>query len=102
MPSPVRIWDLPVRFFHWSLVVLVLFSYITGKIGGTWLEWHMRSGYAILALLLFRIAWGFVGSDTARFTRFVRSPASAIGYLRDLARGVVRPAAGHNPAGGWM
>jgi cytochrome b len=62
----------------------------------------MRSGYAILALLLFRIAWGFVGSDTARFSVFVRSPAAAIDYLRDLGRGVVRPAAGHNPAGGWM
>jgi cytochrome b len=102
MPSSVRIWDLPIRFFHWSLALLVVFSYTTGTIGGTWLDWHMRSGYAILALLLFRIAWGFVGSDTARFTRFVRSPVAAIGYLRDLARGVVRPAAGHNPAGGWM
>ena len=102
MATPVRIWDLPVRAFHWALVLLVTFSYVTGKIGGSWLEWHMRSGYAILALLVFRVAWGFVGSDTARFSWFMRSPVAAFAYLRDLARGVVRPAAGHNPAGGWM
>lgn len=102
MASPVRIWDLPVRLFHWSLAVLVVFSYVTGKIGGSWLEWHMRSGYAILALVLFRIAWGFVGSDTARFASFLRSPAAAIAYLRELARGAVPPVVGHNPAGGWM
>jgi cytochrome b len=102
MESSVRIWDLPIRIFHWSLAGLVVFSYVTGRLGGQWLEWHMRSGYAILALLVFRIAWGVVGSDTARFTRFVRSPVAAIAYLRDLTRGVVRPFAGHNPAGGWM
>ena len=102
MVNPVRIWDLPIRFFHWTLAVLVVFSYVTGKIGGSWLDWHMKSGYAILALLVFRVFWGFVGSDTARFSRFVHSPVAAIAYLRDLARGVVRPAVGHNPAGGWM
>lgn len=100
--TPVRIWDLPVRLFHWALALLVVFSYATGKIGGTWLEWHMKSGYAILALLLFRIAWGFVGSDTARFTRFVRGPAAAFSYLRDVAQGLPPPVVGHNPAGGWM
>jgi len=102
MVKPVRVWDLPVRLFHWALAVLVIFSYVTGKIAGTWLEWHMKSGYAILALLVFRIAWGFVGSDTARFARFVRSPAAAFSYLREVARGVPRPVVGHNPAGGWM
>ena len=102
MVTPVRIWDLPVRLFHWVLATLVVFSYATGKIGGAWLEWHMKSGYAILALLAFRVAWGFVGSDTARFARFLRGPVAAFLYLRDVARGVVRPVVGHNPAGGWM
>jgi cytochrome b len=101
MANPVRIWDLPIRLFHWILAVLVVFSYVTGKIGGSWLDWHMKSGYAILALLVFRLFWGFVGSDTARFSQFVRSPVAAVDYLRDLAGGVARPVVGHNPAGGW-
>ena len=63
----IPVWDAPVRLFHWALAVLVVFSYTTGKIGGSWLEWHMRSGYTILALLAFRLAWGVVGSETARF-----------------------------------
>jgi cytochrome b len=102
MGSGVRIWDLPIRIFHWSLAALVVFSYFTGRMGGGWLDWHMRSGYAILALLVFRIAWGFVGSDSARFALFLSGPAIAIAYLRDLARGTARPFPGHNPAGGWM
>jgi len=101
MVNPVRIWDLPIRLFHWVLAALVVFSYITGKVGGSWLEWHMKSGYAILALLLFRLLWGFVGSDTACFSHFIRSPLAAMVYLRALARGDVRPVVGHNPAGGW-
>jgi len=102
MANPVRIWDLPIRLFHWALAALVVFSYVTGKVGGSWLDWHMKSGYAILALLVFRVLWGFVGSDTARFTSFVRSPVAAIAHLRELGRGVVRPFVGHTPAGGWM
>jgi cytochrome b len=98
----IRVWDLPTRIFHWTLVVLVVFSFTTGKIGGSWMEWHLRSGYAILALLLFRLAWGVAGSDTARFAQFVRGPRTAWAYARGtLASG--RPASlGHNPLGGWM
>jgi cytochrome b len=98
----LRVWDLPTRTFHWALAVLVLFSYTTGKIGGTWLDWHMRSGYAILALLLFRIGWGFAGSDTARFARFVRGPRAALRYAREILAGRHPGAVGHNPLGGWM
>ena len=67
-------WDLSTRVFHWLLAVLVVVSFTTGKIGGPWLEWHMRSGYAILALLLFRFGWGLVGSRNSRFVEFVRGP----------------------------
>ena len=59
----VRVWDLPTRLFHWSVVVLVAFSYASARIGK--IDWHFLSGYTILALVLFRIAWGFVGSDTS-------------------------------------
>jgi len=55
----VRIWDLPTRLFHWSLAALVTFSIVTAKLGGLWLDWHMRSGYAILALLVFRLLWAW-------------------------------------------
>ena len=91
--APVRVWDLPTRLFHWALVVLVCFSVVTVKIGGLWMDWHMRSGYAILALVLFRILWGFAGSRYARFSSFVRRPAEVVGYLS----GRIEHGAGHSP-----
>jgi cytochrome b len=98
----IAVWDAPVRLFHWVLAVLVVFSFITGKVAGSWLEWHMRSGYAILALVAFRIAWGFVGSETARFSHFVRGPRAALDYVKaTLAKRHPR-VIGHNPLGGWM
>ena len=96
------VWDLPLRLFHWALVALAVFSYATAKLGGAWTEWHMRSGYSILALLLFRIAWGFAGSGTARFATFVRGPRAAAAYLRQWREGNRPRVAGHNPLGGWM
>jgi cytochrome b len=98
----LRIWDLPVRLFHWCLVLLLCVSYFTGQAGGHWMNWHFRSGYAILTLLLFRIVWGFVGSTTARFSDFVKGPRACLHYLARLARGQSTFAVGHNPAGGLM
>jgi cytochrome b len=95
-------WDLPTRAFHWALVVLVVFSYATGKVGGAWMNWHMKSGYAILALLFFRLAWGITGSPNVRFAGFVRGPAAAISYARGLLGGERQRLPGHNPLGGWM
>lgn len=98
----VRVWDLPIRLFHWALVILMVVSYFTARAGGEWMKLHFWSGYAILTLVLFRIAWGFVGSTTARFTDFVKGPSAAIAHLRDLlGRGRPREA-GHNPVGGAM
>jgi cytochrome b len=74
---------------------------VTGKVGESWLEWHMRSGYLIVALLLFRLGWGIVGSREARFAAFVGSPRAALAYARTLARGKREPAPGHNPLGAW-
>ena len=100
--SRIRVWDLPTRIFHWTLAALVVFSFTTGKIGGDWMDWHLASGYAILALLGFRIAWGFAGSDTARFARFLRGPRATLAYARELAARRHPFVAGHNPLGGWM
>lgn len=92
-----RVWDLPTRVFHWTLVALVVTSFITAKVGGLWMDWHMRSGYAILALVLFRILWGFAGSQTARFAGFIHPPRVVLEYLRSR----VPSSAGHSPPGGW-
>ena len=105
MTSPldrIRVWDLPTRIFHWSLAALVVFSFTTGKIGGGWMQWHLKSGYAILALLAFRLAWGLFGSRTARFTHFVRGPRAALEYTRATFAGPYPVTVGHNPLGGWM
>lgn len=102
MSRRVLVWDLPVRLFHWSLAALVVFSFVTGKIGGAWMDWHLRSGYAILALLAFRLAWGLVGSDTARFASFLHPPRAAIGYVRARLGGRDPRVPGHNPLGGWV
>jgi cytochrome b len=79
----------------------VVFSLATGTVGESWLDWHMKSGYAIVALLAFRIAWGFVGSGDARFASFVRSPSAALAYLRGLRAGKRELGTGHNPLGAW-
>lgn len=89
------IWDLPLRLFHWLLAALVVASMVTGTLGGNALEWHMRSGYAILTLLVFRLWWGFWGGHHARFATFVRGPAAIVRYLR----GQWSERAGHNPLG---
>ncbi|MDH5263713.1 MAG: cytochrome b/b6 domain-containing protein [Betaproteobacteria bacterium] len=102
----VRVWDLPTRLFHWTLVLLVAASVATGQfdslLGPATLDWHKRSGLALLALLLFRFAWGFAGGTHARFASFLRGPRAVIGYARGLfAAGAAAEPAGHNPLGGW-
>lgn len=99
--SRIRVWDLPVRLFHWTLVVLMATSYFSGRAGGDWMKIHFWSGYAILTLLLFRIVWGLVGSTTARFSDFVKGPSAAFHHLGEMLSGRPREA-GHNPLGGAM
>lgn len=98
----VRAWDGPTRLFKWTLVALVLMAWVTQQGGDAWLEWHIRNGYAILILLVFRLLWGFVGSSTARFSSWVTWPWTAVRYGIDLVRGRARPYLGHNPLGAWM
>ncbi len=98
---PIRVWDLPTRLFHWVLVMLVVASFVSGYIGGVWMRYHMWSGYAILGLLVFRIAWGFVGGRYARFAAFVRGPAAVLRYARSLLQADAPQHLGHNPLGGW-
>jgi cytochrome b len=96
----MKVWDLPVRLFHWAIVLLILAAWVTQYINR--MDLHMWIGEGILTLLLFRIVWGFVGSDTARFTRFLRSPVAALRHLAHLRRREPDREIGHNAAGGWM
>ena len=93
----VRIWDLPTRLFHWLLAVCVAGSLVSVQLGGNAIAWHFRFGYAILALVLFRLIWGWVGPRYARFASFPPDPAAAIASLR----GAPHDGAGHNPLGAF-
>lgn len=90
----IRLWDLPLRVFHWLLLTAVTAAIVTGKLGGDWMVWHGRAGIAIIALVAFRLAWGLIGPTPARFSQFLPTPAKLIAYLKGRWRGV-----GHNPLG---
>ncbi len=96
MPS-VRIWDLPTRLFHWVLALAVVLLVISAKVGGDAMHLHMRLGYLVFALLLFRLVWGVLGGHWSRFARFVPTPARLRAYLRGSPEASLH--AGHNPLG---
>jgi cytochrome b len=96
----VRVWDGWIRLVHWSIVILLCLSWWSIEAGK--MQLHYLSGYAVLTLVLFRFAWGFVGSDTARFRHFLRSPVEALRHLSHLPRKEPDREVGHNAAGGWM
>jgi cytochrome b len=98
---PIQVWDLPTRVFHWLLVTLVVASFVSVKIGGVWMQYHVWSGYAVLGLLIFRMAWGFAGGRHARFSAFVRGPGVVLRYTRCLLQPEAPRHLGHNPLGGW-
>ncbi len=95
--AAVRVWDLPTRLFHWCLAAAIVTLVITGRTGGDAMAWHFRAGFVVMALLLFRLVWGFIGGHWSRFVRFWPSPRRMAGYLRGdpAAFG----GAGHNPLG---
>ncbi len=95
----VRIWDLPTRLFHWALAACVIGLVITGNVGGNAMVWHFRLGYAVLTLVLFRLAWGFVGGHWSRWSRLPLHPKSVLAYLQ--SRSTDPSSAGHNPLGSW-
>ena len=102
-PSPppqqqsTRVWDLPTRLFHWSLLACVVGCFACAKVGGDAMRWHFYFGYAVLILLIFRIVWGFVGNRYARFASFLPNPLAALRTLK----GGAAPHLGHNPLGAF-
>jgi cytochrome b len=99
-PAPVPVWDIGVRLFHWSLVLLVLVAWRSAEARALGL--HRLAGAGVAGLVVFRLWWGVFGSRTARFTSFLKGPRTVLAYLaaqRSGAKAEVEP--GHNPLGGW-
>lgn len=95
-----RVWDLPVRVFHWALVACFAGAYALGDTE-RWRNVHVTLGYTVLGLIAFRLLWGFVGTHHARFRSFAFSPLAAVRHLRDEVAGRAQRHLGHNPAGSW-
>ena len=99
----VKVWDIAVRVFHWSLVVFYVVAYLSGEEaedGGG--DLHALAGYVILGLICFRMVWGVIGTRYARFWNFIYSPHTTLTYLRSVLSGKPKHYIGHNPLGGWM
>ncbi len=89
-----RLWDLPTRIFHWSLVLAVASALVSGQLGGNLIDWHGRIGLLVVGLIVFRLVWGVLGSTYARFGQFLPTPARIKAYLANQWQGE-----GHNPLG---
>lgn len=95
----VRVWDPALRAFHWLLAILVTANWLLGQFGPNVMTLHFWLGYAILALLAFRLVWGFIGPRSARFVTFLRGPSAILAYLRGMFRRDPSHWPGHNPLG---
>lgn len=100
--NKIYVWDLPTRLFHWSLVALVAFQWLSGEMEDELMELHLLGGYAILALVAFRLLWGVAGGPYARFGNFLRGVGPTLEYARALRANNAPRYLGHNPLGGWM
>lgn len=99
--TPVRVWDLPTRLFHWGLAVCVVASIVSARVGGNAMAWHFRLGYVVFTLLAFRLVWGLVGGHWSRFVNFVYAPGTVLRYLRGESRPHEHHEVGHNPLGAF-
>jgi len=95
----IKVWDPLVRVFHWSLVTAFIIAFVTED---HFLALHVQAGYTIIALVLFRLVWGLIGTRHARFSDFIRGPQTVMAYLKSLLSRHPAHYVGHNPAGGWM
>lgn len=94
----IRVWDLPVRLFHWLMAFSFAGAYLTAEVD-QWRLVHVTLGYTMAALVCFRILWGFFGTAYARFSSFVRGPRATLAYVRSMFSGRPQHFIGHNPAG---
>jgi cytochrome b len=98
----IKVWDLPVRIFHWSLVILFIAAYVTNALGTDYFKYHLWCGYAIIVIVGFRITWGLVGTYHAQFINFIRNPVTTIKYAIQSVKNTEKHYAGHNPLGAVM
>jgi cytochrome b len=98
MPG-VKVWDLSLRLFHWLLAGAILLAFVSAEEGSGPSQWHVASGWAAAVLIGFRVLWGFIGGQHARFASFVK-PGRVLPHISNLVRGRIEPSLGHNPLGG--
>ena len=96
----VKVWDIPTRVFHWGMLCLLAGLWWTADAGE--MEWHQILAYGLMVLIGVRLIWGFIGSDTAKFSHFVHSPKTVLNYLGKTKREGISTSLGHNPVGGYM
>ena len=96
----VKVWDLPTRIFHWSTVFTLLGLWWTADSGE--MEYHQILAYLLMVLVVFRIFWGFIGSETSRFHSFIYSPKTVVNYAVVTSKQGISHSVGHNPIGGYM
>lgn len=96
--TTLRVWDLPLRLFHWSLVALIALTFLSSEEDSALAGWHIPAGWVVTLLLVFRLVWGFVGGEHSRFASFLR-PGAVGEHIRHLLKGRVAPTLGHNPLG---
>ena len=99
MQNEIKVWDIFVRVFHWSLAAAFIVAYVTEE---ELLSLHVVAGYAVAGLIALRLLWGFVGTRHARFSDFVYRPAAVKVFVKDTVHLRARRYLGHNPAGGAM
>ncbi len=98
-PDTVKIWDPLIRVFHWSLVFFFFLAFIAED---EWLDLHIQAGYTVMALIVFRLFWGVVGTRQARFTTFIKPPSVVLSYLKHMLRRDITHIPGHNPVAAVM
>ncbi|MBU0622717.1 MAG: cytochrome b/b6 domain-containing protein [Gammaproteobacteria bacterium] len=98
MSEGIRVWDVPTRVFHWTLVLSFCGAFLTSE-SERYRDIHVMLGYTILGLIVFRLLWGFIGTRYARFDSFLFTPGEVLGYVSDMVKGKARHFVGHNPAG---
>ncbi|MEQ1779845.1 MAG: cytochrome b/b6 domain-containing protein [Hyphomonadaceae bacterium] len=97
-PRLIRVWDPGVRIFHWLLVIAVALTFLSSEEEGAFSAWHIPIGWACALLIVFRLVWGIVGGEHARFINFMR-PSEIVPHVRHLLSGDLTPTIGHNPLG---
>jgi len=95
----IKIWDLGVRLFHWLLVIVIALAFLSSEEDSLLSTWHVAAGWIAAVLVAFRLVWGFVGGEHARFINLVRL-SRIPGHVSGLFKGRVHASLGHNPLGG--